>query len=483
MAAADVLAQFMPNLAAARGIAPDSATQSQIIENATAAQADRLRQMAALRGQVAKAPFDAILQGLQSGKDFYRLAEESKLKEAQIAQAQAGTEAQEIQNRRAQAEEDFMNSPNAQHPEVSNREAGMQSNLTQSQTAAQLANLHLQSDQAAQDFLNSPSSQDPKKTNRDVGMTADLANKLAEPSYRQQTLDLQKRQADDSHAQLDANLKQMGIQSANDQEQRAITMLSQGVSDIWSNPSLADADKLKQEKDLMATSPLTNAITPSYLSTLPTIARAHGLNDLATRQRSADTAITSSQPYGDFNGTAKAVNASVDRIDELRRLADQYDSNTSAGGAYENDTAVAARNNAAALADQIQPGLGASIRDKSITTGVSTRIKNAANIGADGVSRMWSNAQTTVAPVIAGRPEFQKTNANVQRVAAGRSNSVNDFSPTKQDDTSPYYAPGNQPQGGATAGTGSASQTPGPVATPGAPAPATNQPYGSLRGN
>jgi hypothetical protein len=113
MAASDVLAQFMPNLQAAKGYLPDANMQAQLIQNITDAQQQRIKEMADLSAQSAGAPYAGLQQALSSAKEGYHLAEESKLNKAKLDQSQATTEGQNIQNKRSQmslgAEEQYQN--------------------------------------------------------------------------------------------------------------------------------------------------------------------------------------------------------------------------------------------------------------------------------------------------------------------------------------------------------------------------------------
>lgn len=388
MAAADVLAQFMPDLAKAKGYMPDSGLQAQIMQNGTDAQADRLRQMANIREKAGRAPAEALMQALQSGKEFYKMGGDRQELNARLAEEQAKTEGANIQNKRS--------------------------------------SLSLGSEEQYQKWLDQPTGPEEGAASRrdkmnQTGYDKDLLSNDAE----RQRQGIEQQSAGLRQKQVMSDLATQGFNLGSAKEQLEAQHFGQAVDSIIYNPGMNDQQKQAELQKITDHGQHQGGMEPRAYNALTSTAWTHyqaQKSSAATAAQGKEQATELSKPYQDLTNATKSTLGGVGQVSALHKQLQNYQNSLNFGPVH-SDTAQAATagfvgtlRQMAKQGDEQAGKLADYVESSNPLNGqAGDKMQKVLGIMSQRVQDRWhTEYEPQVTPELRGRPEYQQTLQAVQ---------------------------------------------------------------------
>lgn len=452
MAASDVLAQFMPNLAATKSYLPDSELQARLIQNITDAQQQRIKQMGDLQAQAAGAPYAGLVNLLKSGEEGYKFATEESAQQAKTRVAQAQAAAQELETEhRAKAygaEDDFLDSEDPKGPMDPDSDPSDPTHLTHRQEALQ-SGLDVQAlapQEHSQKLLTDLAESNARVEASHAGVKNSL---LSTMDAHTQTL----------MAEWDMQVKGIATKTPPNSPERAQQMTA--AAQAFARKNNIDVGTLNNWASLSATQQDATAAGNKATAELGFKLSPEGVN------------------MG--NVTSKGV-AQAQMMQTLKDAAQQYKSNLYVNngvadfvGANQKALAVQARDNFANTLDGLGQGdLANNIRGWDIKS-VGARMDQIMSTMAPQIKANWGIAKQNLLPTTQQRPEITQVDAIMNGLDSGTPGSSQIFKPTPA--KAPNTAFTNPPKpGGAQAAPAQAPAIAPAAPPPGMPAPPPQAP-------
>lgn len=443
MAGSEELARFLPRSREASDYLQDPGLLSANLNEMSRMQAERLRNMGAIRASGAGNIGNGLALLGQKYREGQKMASEEATAAEQRANMQSQRGAQDIQNKRA--------------------------------------GLGLKSEEDLANYMN-----------EDVGggmsrakqlRESQFAEELAAPKYAQQKRELEGKLGEQniasSKAQIEmakAQLAALGLQAKTAAEDRAQTQFANAVNAVLVS-DIPDAQKQTQIDTLTAQAKASKTgMTPQAIDAISTGLRGQNKANLAQAAFQKETSTALTPQYGSMKSAADSATAQANTIRQLQNHLQTYKQHLrfgkagevlgSAGG--ESAPAAAAREAFERDVATIDPTLARDIGTTGLT-GVPERMQTAIDILSQRVRTGLESAKKTVTPDMQKRPEFAGAQELVQGLPlqGGVPRNQLQFGPPGQTAVvnNQQFTNPQQP------GPGTATAAPMPAPTPFAPAP------------
>lgn len=440
----DALAEFLPDLAAAKGFLPNEALNAQLIQNITDAQQSRIKQMGDLRAQSAGAPYAGAQNLLSSAEQGYKFGSEEQTNAAKRAQ----TESLTAQNQAATGAQT-----------IANQAAKDKLQLAEEQNAW----MH-QPDPLAGSDANHPAG----GTRADAARQSDYKTMLQTPEFAAQKMANDTNEAKSRVTQSNALAASYGIQNKSaldQQDQDRFLNVIDGIS--RTTPAGPDRDKAIQAATAEAQT--GGRLPPSQYAALaqihPQIVDAQQKSNAAA----AETNATLGVPYQQLTDATQKATGGANAVKSLQAQLAALKSGSV--GFLHSPNAQAAVDGAAATLDQ----LGKAGDGQAATWAQQLRSSNPIDGTAQNqlqqiipqlsqrVQQTWQTNQTQITPAMQNRNEFKTTNQLVQSLgqAPGMQSPGQIFQPQKSANTA-FTNPPKPPAGQAQAAPAPGPTPPGP---------------------
>lgn len=445
----DALAEFLPDLAAAKGYLPNEALNAQLIQNITDAQQSRIKQMGDLRAQSAGAPYAGAQNLLSSAEQGYKFGSEEQTAaakraqmDAQTGQIQAGTSAQTIANQGAKDKLQLAEEQNAW--------------------------MH-QADPLAGSDAHHPAG----GTRADAARQSDYETMLQAPEFAQQKIQNETAQSKASVAQSNALAASYGIQnkSALDQaDQERFLNVVDGISRTI--PAGPDRDKAVQAATAEAQT--GGRLPPSQYAALAQIHPQIVDAQQKAAAAAAETNTTLGVPYQQLTDATQKATGGANAVKSLQSQLTALKSGSVAF--LHSPNAQAALDGAVATLDQLGKADG-----QAATWAQQLRSSNPIDGTAQNqlaqiipqlsarVQQTWQTNQTQITPAMQNRNEYKTTNQLVQSLgqSPGMQSPAQIFQPGRNTAfTNPPKPPPGQAQAAPTPAPGPTPPGPGPLQFP-----------------
>jgi hypothetical protein len=251
-------------------------------------------------------------------------------------------------------------------------------------------------------------------TNRDTGYKADLRERVLKPVGSQSAINLNEKIS--GRADTELGMAKDAAARARESEDLQNTIIG-----INSDMTLSPVQK--QQKISSLTYRGGGKIPAAALAgiaakTQTDAARAAEANRLATQ-----TATHLSVPYQDMKAKLDPVSKSLGALEEIKTNLELYKTHTRALGQIpelEDPIANTARDNIANLADQIIPGYGAKLRERSVKQGVQSRMEDTVNDLEQALTRKFKDAKAVIDPQMANTTEVRAIEQKIKELGSGK---------------------------------------------------------------
>jgi len=252
-------------------------------------------------------------------------------------------------------------------------------------------------------------------TNRRSEYAAKLKNDQLASVATQAGIDTNRRIADQSGA----TLKMQQDEKARQYEAENLDNIIVGIR---SDRSLTPDEQEKKIYNL--THNATGGKIP--LAALPGIAAKSQISaSRATRanQTAEQTALHLSVPYQDMKAKLDPVAKNLGALEEIKTNLELYKNHTRTLGQIpelEDPIANTARENIANLADQVIPGYGAKLRERSVKQGVQSRMEDTVNDLEQALTRKFKEAKAVIDPQMANTNEVRAIEEKIKALGSGK---------------------------------------------------------------
>lgn len=261
-------------------------------------------------------------------------------------------------------------------------------------------------------WMDQPNS--PGVTNRQAEYTAALKSAQLEPVSKQSGIHLNEKLSGRADTEL-------GMLKSEKDRALEIENLQNTIIGINSDMTLSPVQK--QQKISSLTYKSGGKIPASALAGIAAKTQIDSARAAEANRLANQTATNLSVPYLDMKAKLDPVSKSLGALEEIKTNLELFKNHTRVLGQIpelEDPVANTARENIANLADQVIPGYGAKLRERSVKQGVQSRMEDTVNDLEQALTRKFKDAKAVIDPQMANTTEVRAIEEKIKAFGSGK---------------------------------------------------------------